>query len=82
VPSDTNSRRRGIVGVFCSCPTWYSVPVGKSSRVFLAGAAGINWPKTNRLVHPAGEATMSSRLSAENPFRSPAADLRHPRVSV
>jgi hypothetical protein len=37
------------------------VPVGKSSRVFLAGAAGINWPWTNRLVHPAGEATMSSR---------------------
>jgi len=39
-PSDPNSLRRGIVGVSCSCPTWYSVPVGKSSRVFLAGAGG------------------------------------------
>jgi putative exporter of polyketide antibiotics len=40
--------------------TWYSVPVGKSSRVFLAGAAGINWPRTNRL-YIQREATVSSR---------------------
>ena len=36
-PRDPKRLRRGIVGVFCSCPTWYSVPIEKSSRVFLVG---------------------------------------------
>jgi hypothetical protein len=33
----------------------------QEQRVLVAVAAGINWPRTNRLVHPAGKATMSSR---------------------
>jgi hypothetical protein len=61
-PSDPKRLRRGILGVFCSCPTWHSAPVRQEQQVVpLRALPESNWLRTNRLLHPAGEATMAPR---------------------